>query len=168
MKYILDLLTKNKIGLSIVGFILAGFIAAAGLNGCKITDFVKVRVPVEVQRVTGSPSKVILTDAPDLLKEYAREFKRGGEKFVKEIARGYAWVGFISAISTTSLELGKSTIPGGAVGLSALSLIAGIFIKGPGTAKEKNASFNKGLSEGQSIAKKVFKDLAGIVKDGVS
>ena len=168
MKYSLEFLTKNKIGLSIMGFVAAGFIAAAGLNGCKITDFVKVKVPIEVQRVLNVPPKVILTDAPDLLKEYAREFKRGGEKFVKEIARGYAWVGFIAAAGTTTLELGKSTIPGGAVGLSALSLIAGIFIKGPGTSKEKNKSFNKGLLEGQSIAKKAFKDLAGIVKEGVS
>lgn len=167
MKFSFEFLTKNKIGLSIVGFILAGFIAAAGLNGCKITDFVKVNVPREVQKVTGAPAKITLTDAPDLLKEYAREFKRGGEKFVKEIARGYAWVGFIAAASTTSLELGKSVIPGGAIGLSALSLIAGIFIKGPGTAKEKNASFNKGLFEGQAIAKKAFADLAGIVKDGI-
>lgn len=168
MKFSLEFLTQNKIGLSIVGFIAAGFIAAAGLNGCKITDFVKVNVPVEIQRVLGAPPKIILTDAPNLLKEYAREFKRGGEKFVKEIARGYAWVGVIASISTTSLELGKSTIPGGAVGLSALSLIAGIFIKGPGTAKEKNSSFNKGLAEGQSLAKKAFADLAGIVKDGIS
>lgn len=167
MKYSLEFFTKNKIGLSILGFILAGFIAAAGLNGCKITDFVKVRVPVEIQRVLNVPPKIILTDAPDLLKQYALEFKRGGEKFVKEIARGYAWVGVLAALSTTTLELGKSTIPGGAIGLSALSLIAGIFIKGPGTAKEKNASFNKGLSQGQAIAKKAFADLAGIVKDGI-
>ena len=164
MKGILDFLTKNKIGLSIVGFILAGFIAAAGLNGCKITDFVKVNVPIEVQRATGAPPKITLTDAPDLLKDYSR----GGEKFVKEMARAYAWVGFLASLSTTSLELGKSAIPGGAFGLSALSLIAGVFIKGPGTAREKNASFNKGLAEGQAIAKKAFKELTSIVKDGVT
>ena len=161
MKHILNLLTTNKTGLSILGFVVAGFILAAGLNGCKITDLVKVQVPIEVQRAINAPPKVTLTNAPDLLIDYAR----GGEKFVKEIARGYAWVGFLAAASTTSIELGKSVVPGGAIGLSALSLIAGVFIKGPGTAREKNKSYNGGLAEGERIARKAMSILTSTQKE---
>jgi len=148
MKSIIDFVTKNKIGMGIVAIVAAGFIIMAGLNGCEMTDFVKVKVPLQVQKATNSPPKVTLTEAPGIMAAYIR----GGEKFKDNIARGYEWLGFLAAATSTGIELGKSSIPGGAIGLSLLTLAGGIFIKGPGTAKEKNASYNKGLAKGQEMA----------------
>ena len=147
MKGLLEFLKANKTGVSILGVVLTGFIVMAGMNGCQLTDMVKVSVPLEVQKATNSPSKVTLTDAPGVMKAYVA----GGEKFKKNIARGYKWLGFLSSLGTTGIEMGKSVIPGGAIGLSLLTLAGGIFIKGPGTAKEKNASYNKGMQEGQRL-----------------
>lgn len=134
--------------MTIIAFVLTGFIVATGMNGCQVTDFVKVNVPLPVQKATNSPPKVTLTDAPDVLEAYIAS----GDKFHSNMAKGYEWVGFLSALGTTGFEMGKSAIPGGALGLSLLSLAGGIFIKGPGTAKEKNDSYNKGLKEGQALA----------------
>lgn len=147
MKHILDLLTKNKVGISILGIVAALAIFMAGMNGCQITDLVSVKVPLQVQKATNSPPTITLTEAPGVMKDYIR----GGEKFKDNISRGYKWLGFLSALSTTGIEMGKSAIPGGAIGLSLLTLAGGIFIKGPGTAKEKNKSYNAGLAEGQRI-----------------
>lgn len=152
MKRILDLLTKNKVGLSIMAIVAASFIVAAGLNGCTLTDYVKVSVPMSVQKATNSPPKISLTDAPEVMAAYIR----GGDKFKENISHGYEWLGMLASFGTTGIEVGKSMIPGGAIGLSLLSLAGGIFIKGPGTAKEKNDSYNKGLKEGQRIANEIL------------
>ena len=152
MKRILDLLTKNKVGLSIVVLVTTGFITMASINGCTLTDYVKVNVPMSVQKATNSPPKISLTDAPEVMAVYIR----GGEKFKENISRGYEWLGVLASLGTTGIEIGKSMIPGGAIGLSLLSLMGGIFIKGPGTAKEKNKSYNKGMKEGQRLANLVL------------
>jgi len=159
MKGLLEFLKANKTGVSILGVVLAGFIGMAGINGCILTDYVKVSVPISVQNATNSPPKVSLTDAPEIMAAYIR----GGNKFKENIARGYEWLGMLASLGTTGIEVGKSMIPGGAIGLSLLTLAGGIFIKGPGTAKEKNASYNKGLKEGERIASTVVA-LAGLAQ----
>ena len=148
MKGLIEFLKSNKTGVSIVTAVMAAFLLMAGMNGCQLTDLVKVNVPMPVQKATNSPPKVTLTEAPEVMAAYIRS----GEKFKENISRGYEWLGFLSALGTTGIEMGKSVIPGGAIGLSLLSLAGGIFIKGPGTAKEKNRSFNKGMQEGQRLA----------------
>jgi len=152
MKGIFDWLLKNKAGMGIVAGVVACFILAAGINGClRLSDLVRVRVPAEVQRATNSPPKITLTEAEGVMENYIR----AGEQFKDNISQSYEWLGFLTSLSSTGIELGKAAIPGGAVGLSLLSLAGGIFIKGPGTAKEKNASYNKGLEEGSRLASQV-------------
>lgn len=152
MKGLLEFLKANKTGVSILGVVLAGFIVMAGMNGCQLTDLVSVKVPRAVQNATNSPPKITLTEAPEVMQAYIRE----GERFKENIAQGYKWLGFLASLSNTGIEMGKSMIPGGAIGLSLLTLAGGIFIKGPGTAKEKNDSYNKGLKEGERIASTVM------------
>lgn len=147
MKDIKNWLANNKVGVSIVAAVLACFIVLSSMNGCEMTDLVKVNVPRQVQKATNSPPKVTLTEAPGIMDSYIR----AGEKFKDNISHGYEWLGFLSALGSTGIELGKSAIPGGAIGLSLLSLAGGIFIKGPGTAKEKNKSYNAGLAKGQEM-----------------
>lgn len=137
----------NKVGVSILAGVAALFIVLAGLNGCVITDLVKVKVPRYIQKAMDVPPKVTLTDAPELLRAY----KNAGTKFQDNIVNGMEWLGFLASLTTTSLEFGKHVIPGGAIGLSLLSLAAGIVIKGPGTAREKNKSYNKGLETGRRM-----------------
>lgn len=147
MKDIKNWLANNKAGVSILAGVAAIFILLASMNGCEVTDVIKVNVPPAVQKATNSPPKVTLTDAPEIMETYVR----GGQKFRDNIARGYEWLGFLSALSSTGIEFGKSAIPGGAIGLSLLTLVGGIMIKGPGTAKEKNKSYNKGMQDGKNI-----------------
>ena len=148
MKGIFDWLLKNKVGMGLLALVVVGFAVIGGINGCKATDFVKVNAPLEVQKATGCAPKVTLTEAPRVMAAYVA----AGDEFSENIATGHQWLGFITSLGSAGIEFGKANIPGGAMGLSLLSLAAGVFIKGPGTAKEKNASYNKGLEEGRRLA----------------
>jgi len=152
MKRITDWLKQNKIGASILTGTAVIALIIAGMNGCQITDYVKVNVPIAVQKATNSPSKVTMTDAPGVLEAYYKS----GDIFATNIDRGWEWVGFFASMGTTAMEMGKSAIPGGALGLGLLTFASGLMIKGPGTAKGKEASYNKGLEAGQKLAALTF------------
>lgn len=156
MKGIFDWLTRNKAGVSILAIAAAAALGIAVVSGCTASDFVKVKVPTEVQKATNTPAKVSLTEAPEVLEDYVR----GGERFKDNIERGYEILGFLTSLTDVGIEFGKGAIPGGALGLSLLTGLGGLFLKGPGTAKEKRDSYNKGIEEGKRLAESALATLS--------
>lgn len=144
---------KNILGSSL--WLVAAGLAVAMLHmqGCQLTDLVPVDVPEEVQRATGAEESVSLTEAPMVAEDYAR----AGAEFGVNIDEAYERFGFVRGLIETGVELGSEYFPGGGVLLSALFGFGGLLMKGPGTSKEKEESFNAGLERGQANAERAIR-----------
>ena len=143
---ILSFFKTNRTGLSFIACAVALGCAAFVLNGCKVTDFVKVDVPPQVQKSTGSDAVVNLTEAPEVMDDYVMY----GDRFAAEINDANERLGWIMSIADIGLRVGASQLPAGGLGLAALSLVGGLFLKGPGTSKEKEKSYAKGKAEAEA------------------
>ena len=148
LKGVFNWLTKNKVGFTLLGLAAAGFILVSCTANWQASDWIKVKAPVEVQNATGVGPVVSLTDAPDVLERYIH----AGTKFSENIDGGYRWLGFLTSLGNVAIEHSGSAIPGGAIGLALVTGLGGLFLKGPGTGKEKNDSYNAGLEQGKRLA----------------
>jgi hypothetical protein len=158
MDRIINWFKQNKTGSSILAGGAAFAIFLAAMNGCQLTDLIGVEVPEDVQKATESPKEVTLTEAPAIMEEYLQ----AGERFKANIDDGYRRFGMLSSVTNVGLSVGSTAIPGGAGILGLVTFLGGLFIKGPGTNKEKNASYNKGLEEGQRIATQAIGAIKGV------
>lgn len=139
-------LKQNKNGASLVGGAAAVAITCAIAGGCALSDWVRVDVPRQVQMATGAPDEVSLTDAPEVMEDYVRY----GERFASEIDDANATLGWLLSAADIGLRVGGASLPGGGLAVLALTGLGGLLLKGPGTAKEKEASFNKGRKEAEA------------------
>lgn len=140
-------LKQNRVGLSILSFAAAAAIGLALLNGCQFSDLIKVPVPRQVQKALGVPAKVTLTEAPMLLEDY----RRYGAQFVANIDKGNEILGYLQSAADIGLRLGAATLPAGGLGLAALTGLGGLFLKGPGTQKGKEKSYEEGRKKAESM-----------------
>ncbi len=138
---------QNRTGAGILALTLAIGIGAFTLSGCTVTDWVRIKVPQQVQDATGAPATITLTEAPDVMADY----KRYGERFALNIDAGNERLGWFMAATDIGMRVGLAQLPVGGLAFAALTGIGGLFLKGPGTAREKEASYAKG--------KKVAEDL---------
>ena len=166
-------LKSNK---AATGFLASGAVVLAiiaGMQGCRISDLVKVRVPPNIQRVTGSAPVVTLTDAPGIRSDAITLQTRAIAQFDDAIQRGQMWSDFFAAGLNLGVVMGEGTlagVPGGGLLVSLLFGAGGLMMRKPGDgktiktlegdllgqataaleklAKEKRASYNKGLIRG--------------------
>jgi hypothetical protein len=158
-------ISNNKAGLSVLAITVALAAGMFVLSGCSLTDFVPVEVPREVQKATGTGSKVTLTEAGPVLDEYVK----AGEQFAGNIDEAWERFGYFKGLIETGVTVGSAYIPGGAGILAVLSGVGGLLMKGPGTAKAEQKSYNKGMEVGENRAKALIDSLkaAGVLdKDG--
>ena len=166
-------LKNNK---AAAGFIASGAVVLAiiaGMQGCRISDMVKVRVPPNIQRVTGSAPVVTLTEAPGIRSDAITLQTRAIAQFDDSIQRGQMWSDFKAAGLNLGVVMGEGAvagIPGGGLLTSLLFGAGGLLLRKPGDGKliktlesdalgqataalekladEKRASFNKGVTVG--------------------
>ena len=140
MRKLLDWLSDNKGGAIVLAVVLG--VTVLGATGCiKIKDFITVRVPFEMQKAFGVPGKIPLSDAERVVAAWAE----AGQQFAENIAGGYEMLGAVESILGLALNYGGALLPG--IGGILLAGVGGILIKGPGTAKEKQKSYNKGRDD---------------------
>lgn len=137
---------QNRTGAGILALALALGLGAFMLSGCKATDFISIDVPKQVQDATGSDSRVTLTEAPQIMEDYVRY----GDRFAVNIDDGNERLAWFMSIADIGLRIGAAQLPAGGMGLALLTGIGGLFLKGPGTAKEKEKSYAKGKADAEA------------------
>ena len=142
-----------------VGF----FLLSMTVQGCDLQKMIDVDVPRDVQQSIGSEETVTLSDSRYEWDRWQDWVRSNSEAFARNIEAGNDRVALIENLTAMGIgALGEvsGTFPGGAVIFSGLSLLAGWFLKKPGTdkvvAKEKEDSYNAGIEKGKTIAATVM------------
>ena len=147
MVHIWNWIKGNKAGLSLVAIAAAVLIGLTACAGWQLSDFVSVKVPVEVQKATGAPAKTSLTDAPKWMKRYVE----AGDEFNLNIDAGNTNLGWLSAGLDIGVRYGAANIPFGGAAIATLFGVGGLLTKGPGTQKEKEKSYAKGKTDAEAL-----------------
>lgn len=128
---------------------------SVAVSGCALDQVVKVNVPKDVQVATKSEEKVALADSELLWNDWANYVEKNTEALRSRINAANEQYTVIASLTSLGLETAgtaASTLPGGAFIIAGLTGLGGLFLKRPGTdkliAKEKEASYNKGLEVG--------------------
>lgn len=132
----------SGVALTVAGLFL---VVAIGCGGLRLERWITADVPIEIQKSFGVPSRVPLMDS----KRIFSAWMQAGEQFAENIEYGYEFLGTIEGLFSLAFAAGSSAIPG--MGGLALTFMGGLLIKGPGTGREKNKSYNKGREQAESV-----------------
>ena len=144
-----------------ISILLGAFIMAA--QGCDLQSMVKVDVPAPVLEAV-SPEDlegdITLAEAQRVWEDWVNYVESNTERLRKSIDdandRYYA---LASIINTGVSILGDhaGAFPFGAIAMSGLGILTGLFLKRPGEDKrvqlEKEASYNAGIAKGAEVGK---------------
>ena len=154
---------KNKNAFYIMCAAAGFFFVAMSVQGCDLQKMIHVDVPRDVMESIGTEETISLSDAPYEWDRWQAWVSTNSEAFARKIEAGRERVALIenvTALGMGALGEASATFPGGAVVFSGLSLLAGWFLKKPGTdkvvAKEKEDSYNAGIEKGKAIAATVM------------
>jgi hypothetical protein len=146
----------------VVTIIVFAFIGMVALQGCNLASLVPVNVPPAVKTAVNIPQddRVALDSADAVYEEWVAYVNLNTRKFetaIEDANERYLVLKQLTDIGLKTAGEHASGIPGGAILLSGLSLLGGLFLKRPGedalVAKEKRDSYNKGLEVGATITK---------------
>ena len=137
----------------------AVLIIALTVQGCDLQKIVKFDVPKGVQGAIDANETETLSNSDYVWSQWENWVQANSEALASNISDANARVSLINDVTALGMgALGEvsNTFPGGAVIFSGLSLLAGWFLKRPGedkaVAKEKEDSYNAGLSKGKELA----------------
>lgn len=155
----------DGIGKTCLALGAAGAIALFALSGCQVGDLVQANVPQSVRKVVPSEPRVSYNDAKIVYADWRASVERTAEQFQQELDRKAELVSLLSSLTNDALTAGipvLEALPGGGLLATGLVGFGAWFLRSPGTtarvAKEKEASFNKGLEKGQASPRSVASD----------
>lgn len=124
-------------------------LGVAAIQGCQLSDLIKVKTPVPVQQSDGLPAKLPLSQARGEYDGWRNEVQRTDAEWRESIEGGAEIVGLLEGFGMTALEqysplAGPAALP--------LTLLGGYFFGNRGKTKGKEASFVKG----QKVAAEVL------------
>lgn len=138
----------------------AAAISLFALGGCQVGDIVQTNVPQAVRKVVPSEPRVSFNEAKVVYADWRASVERTAEQFQLELDRKAELVSLLSSLTNDAILVGVpvlESLPGGGLLTTALVGFGAWFLRAPGTAqriaKEKEASFNKGLEEGGALAR---------------
>jgi hypothetical protein len=129
-----------------------GLAACAGFD---LGDIIKVRTPTSIQQMTGLPARISLNEAEAEYRAWFENTQRIGAQWKASIERAGEIRGLLNQLTLSALDqIGPvlSGIPMLGPALPALTGLAGLFIGSARLRREKEASFNKGLRDGNTLA----------------
>lgn len=147
----------TKPGFWVVVALLA-LLALLALNGCDLKSAIRVDVPPDVADSLQIVNPANLGQGEQIAADWASYVERNTHAL--GIAIGDAEDRYIALRSISDLGLqaagtASATMPGGALLLSGLTLLGGLFIPRPGSQtqlrQEKEDSYNAGLERGQEF-----------------
>jgi len=137
----------------------AASIALFAMAGCQVGDVVQANVPQTVRKVVPSEPRVSFNEAKLVYADWRASVERTAEQFQTELDRKAELVSLLSSLTNDTMLSGVpvlETVPGGGLLTTGLVGLGAWFLRSPGTdkrlAREKEASFNKGLDEGRALA----------------
>lgn len=149
----------DGIGKTLLAIGAAAAIALFALAGCQVGDIVQMNVPLAVRKVVPSEPRVSFNEAKIVYEDWRASVERTAEQFQSELDRKAELVSLLSSLTNDALLTGVpalETLPGGGLLTTGLVGLGAWFLRSPGTdkrlAREKEASFNKGLEEGRKMA----------------
>ena len=147
------------IGRTLLALGAAASIALFALAGCQVGDVVQANVPQAVRKVVPSEPRVSFNEAKVVYADWRASVERTAEQFQSELDRKAELVSLLSSLTNDALLVGVpvlESLPGGGLLATGLVGFGAWFLRSPGTdkrlAREKEASFNKGLEEGRTLA----------------
>ena len=148
---------RNAVFFACATLILLGVVSGAA--GCSLQDLIKFDVPADVQVATDSPERASLADAQFLWSEWQSFVDRGSNELAKAVGDANERYEALSNLTNMGIEAltdQAGQFPGGALLVTGLSVLTGLFLKKPGTDKvvagEKENSYNAGIDAGKKIA----------------
>lgn len=163
-------ITNNKAGLATIGSALVLFVALNYLGGCSggIGQWVKMPVPQEVQRVTGSPAIVPIDDYAKIRKDYLLKCAEGTEELDANYNDSMFWFELISIGVNTGVDVGtayaSTAVPGGGLLVGIIGALGGLMLRRPGDQK----TLDEKEAEKQALKEEILKqarDFAEKLKD---
>lgn len=151
---------KTAIMLSLTATVAAILFTA---QGCRLDQMVKVDVPPYVKTAIAETPEDLdkeytLADAPMVNQRWLDVVQSNNDRLNAAIADAEERYQMIASVINLGYEFGAataSTIPGGAILLSGLTLFTGILMKRPGedkrVAKEKEDSYNAGIKKAKEL-----------------
>jgi len=160
MNTIINFIKENKNGVLIGIVTSVMFLVLMTANGCNLQSFVKVDVPPEVKEVVDIPTgeTITLDEAQAVWDDWQFYVESNSMRFqraVKDAEDRYAVLVQITDLGIGAIGDASNGIPGGALLMSGLGLLTGLFLKRPGedqrVAKEKEKSYNAGITIGAEL-----------------
>lgn len=133
-------------------------------SGCDLKQMIKVDTPKAVVIATATTPedidrKITLAEAQDVWDDWIMYVETNTERFrrsIDEAEERFVQLNSLVDLGFNSVQGPISNIPGGAVILSALTGLTGLFLRRPGDAdklaKEKRDSYNAGIQVGVKMS----------------
>lgn len=148
-----------------VSWFCALFIAFAALmfvQGCQLRSLVKVDVPRDIRAsldVDDLDKPITLAEVDQIWEDWNLYVQSNTARFtaaIKESEERYIVLQQLTDLGLGAAQQGLGGLPGGALLLSGLSLVTGLFLKRPGedsrVSQEKQASYNAGIALAAKLA----------------
>ena len=133
------------------------FLVFVGLTGCDLRSAITVDTPPGVQKALGIEDATLAT-APQVVADWNAYIESNSQQLGSSISAAesrYVALRSVADIGLQAAASGSATLPGGALILSVLTGLGGLFLNKPGTAdavrKEKEDSYNAGLEQGKEL-----------------
>lgn len=141
---------KTHLPVLVIAAILG--LLVAGIQGCQVSDFIKVKTPIPVQQADGLPAKLPLSQARGEYQSWRAEVQRTDAEWRDSIEGGEEFVGLLEGFGMTALA--EYSPLAGPLSLPAM-LLGGYFFGNRGKTKGKEQSFVKGQQIATELIGKV-------------
>lgn len=142
--------------------LLISFAALIGLQGCELRSLVKVDVPRDIRAsldVDDLDKPITLAEVDQIWEDWNLYVQSNTARFtaaIKESEERFIVLQQLTDLGLGAAQTGLGGLPGGAILLSGLSLVTGLFLKRPGedsrVSKEKQSSYNAGIALAAKLA----------------
>ena len=154
----MNAILKNKNAVIAGGVSVIAFVFVMAIQGCDLQKMIKFDVPRGVQKTVDVGEQESLARASVVFQQWSNFVDMNSKQLSANIEDAEGRLRLINNL--TSMGIGalgdaSSGIPGGAIMMSALSLLTGWFLKRPGEEKrvnvEKEDSYNAGLEMAKEL-----------------
>ena len=154
----MNAILKNKNAVIAGGVSVIAFVFVMAIQGCDLQKMIKFDVPRGVQKTVDVGEQESLASASVVFQQWSNFVDMNSKQLSANIEDAEGRLRLINNL--TSMGIGalgdaSSGIPGGAIMMSALSLLTGWFLKRPGEEKrvnvEKEDSYNAGLEMAKEL-----------------
>jgi len=151
-------LLENKHATIIGAVAVIAFVAVMAIQGCDLKRMIKFDVPRGVQKTVDVGEQESLASAEAVYQQWSNFVDSNSRQLSANIEDAEGRLSLINSLTSMGISAigdASSGFPGGAIMMSALSLLTGWFLKRPGEEKrvnvEKEDSYNAGLEMAKEL-----------------